>query len=909
MGRSPHSGILRSSVALLLKQGRFRGTTKGIMGEGNEQDQARQQPLSRRELRQIALAKAAELAAQEAPELNVESAYRYYPRTGQIDLRGVNPTPTPPYPNPNRPPYPAGSAPETTPREQVQAQLAAGTQAPAAPWTSTNTGAQDIVRGPRIPGARPAGWPAQDAGTNARATGAPAGGFGATPQSVAPASTPLSNGSNPPTGGIALVYGRGGLRATNTGPTVVQNAQAPATNSGFGGAATSNTSNADAYPQASAEEPHFGTHTATAVVERERTNTGTITTVAPLDPTPAATPQTAARTRRERPGVATIARNTLTSPAFLLGTLATVLIALGSWFPSFTYGESSVLSGAHRSFQDVIDLIANGHATHGLWTAFMWLWANLVGGSEFMVRLPSAVGAGLAVSAVVLVGQRAGSLTIGVISGIVMMVLPRTTDVGMTAEGFALELAAASWSTVALLWAVGAVAHDPVLSFEVPRSLVPPHLRQQRAAALRRCAGRWAVYALLVILAAYAFPTGATMLIVHPAVLLVAGARRHAFREWFIAAMCCLVIIAPLLIVTVLQGGLDWRAEAKVGGIGPWLLSIYGAGPFGWIPLIPIALALIAGIVNLREITNRFGRTLLELSVAWFITPMLLLGGLALLGMPIHPDYLSASAPALALLVGLSLAASRRWIMWALAGAIVLAAVPSYGSQRMPGGLHDTDGREVSSFVAAHAAPGDGMLFIGEAPLTDPRTILEAYPSNFEGLTDVAIAQPAEYMDELWDETLSSSMAGLRLDGINRVWLVRELDDPLLSTDPDLEAFRNEGFAVTQATNFRTHAVYEVVRTESFGLQEDGTPPAGQELPPVPVAPETPYADPNKPDPNAQTTIGPDGVPTAVPSETPDDGGAVDLDGDGVIDNPDGAGETDGTGGAGETGGAPQPTP
>lgn len=859
------------------------------MGEGREHDQAGQQPLSRRELRQITLAKAAELAAQEAPELNVESAYRYYPRTGQIDLRGVNPTPSQPYSNPNRPLYPAGSAPETTPREQVQAQLAASAQAPAAPWTSTNTGAQDIVRGPRVPGARPAGRPAQDADTNAPATGTPTAGFATAPQSAAPASTPFTTGSNPPTGGIALVYGRGGLRATNTGPTVVQNAQAPATNSGFGGAA-SNTSDAAAYPQASAEEPHFGTHTATAVAERERTNTntGTITTVAPLDPTPTATPQTAARTRRERPNVATIARNTLTSPAFLLGTLATVLIALGSWFPSFTYGESSVLSGAHRSFPDVIDLIANGRATHGLWTAFMWLWANLVGGSEFMVRLPSAVCAGLAVSAVVLVGQRAGSLTVGVISGIVMMVLPRTTDVGMTAEGFALELAAASWSTVAFLWAVGAVAHDPVLRFEVPRSLVPTHLRQQRAAALRRCAGRWTVYALLVIIAAYAFPTAATMLIVHPAVLLVAGARRHAFREWFIAAMCCLVIIAPLLIVTVLQGGLDWRAEAKVDGIGQWLLSIYGAGPFGWIPLIAIALALFAGIVNLREITDRFGRTLLELSVAWFITPMLLLGGLALLGMPIHPDYLSASAPALALLVGLSLAASRRWIMWALAGAIVLAAVPSYDSQRMLGGLHDTDGREVSSFVAAHAAPGDGMLFIGEDPLTDPRTMLEAYPSNFEGLTDVAIAQPAENMDELWDETLSSSMAGLRLDGINRVWLVRELDDPLLSTDPDLEAFRNEGFAVTQATNFRTHAVYEVVRTESFGLQEDGTPPAGQELPPVPVAPETPYADPNKPDPNAQTTIGPDGVPTAVPSETPDAGEAVDLDGDGVIDAPAG---------------------
>lgn len=850
------------------------------MSEGRESEQARQQPLSRRELRQMALAKAAEIAAQESADLTVESAYRYYPKTGQIDLRETALTATPAYPHPDRPPYPSGSEPDTTPREHVQAELgAARNGTPASPWMTPPTGSNRIVTGTRIPGTAAAYTPSAPGKTTPTEHAALTPHGADTPRPHELGGHPV----HPVTGGVSLVYGRGGLREAPTGPTVVEGAQAPLSH----------------------EHDEFGTHTdtpvsslgathdaapsalgaATAVAERERTDTGSITTVAPLDPTPSSQPTLDGSTRRTRRHPAVILRETVTSPAFLLGSLTTVLIALGTWFPSFSFGESSVLAGAHRTLPDVIDLIANGRATHGLWTAFMWLWSNLVGGSEFMIRLPSAVCAGLAVSAVVLIGQRAASLTVGVISGLIMMVLPRTTDIGMTAEGFALELAAASWSTVALLWTVGAVADDPVIRFSVPRSLVPKELRRQRAAALRRCAARWCVYGILIVIAAYAFPTGATMLIVHPAVLLVAGARRHAFREWFITAMCCLVFIAPLIIVTILQGGLDWRSEAAVKDAGQWMLSIYGPGPFGWIPLIPIALALIAGIVQLRSITDRFGRTLLELSIAWFLTPMLLLGALALLAhMPVHPDYLSASAPALALLVGLSLAASRRWMMWVLAGAILLAAVPSYGSQRMPGGLYESDGREVSGFIAAHASEDDGMLFIGTEPLTHPRTILAAYPSQFQGLTDVAIAQPASHMDKLWDETLSTSTASLHLDGINRVWLVRELDDPLLSTDPDLEAFRSKGFAVVQATNFRTHAVFEVVRTEAYGLQPDGTPPAGAELPPVPVAPETPYADPNTPDPNAHTTIGPDGVPTAIPSETP--GEMVDLNGDGVIDAP-----------------------
>lgn len=559
-----------------------------------------------------------------------------------------------------------------------------------------------------------------------------------------------------------------------------------------------------------------------------------------------------------------------------MGVAATIFIALGSWFPSFWYGEAAIIAGARRSFVEQIHLALSGDAGHMLWRLVISVWHHIAGDSEFALRFPSAVCAGFVVAGVVILGQRLADTRVGVFAGLVAAVLPRTTEMGMDVEGFAFAAACATWAGVALIRALRAEEFDPVPVIDVADDLIPPKLRRNRNAALRRRTGRWLVYVVLLVLSAYAFPTGFLVTLAHPFFILLTDERRGATLEWFLAAVAQLILVMPLMWQFAITGLLDWRGFIDPASGWPLFRDSWTPGSLGWLSLIPLGVAMLISVVSIRSVLAKYGRSVLVYGLASVLVPISILTILGFFGIPMHPDYAAPMVPAVALLAALGIASAPSWLGWLVMISLLVTGSLQYGVQRMPAGVHNADGRNVASFIKLYSEPGDAIFFEGNRGDRNSRELKATYPASFEHLVDIGLAQTGANAGTLWDESVTAQVASDRLAGIDRLWMVRDGQFPVLEHDPDLEAFRRAGFAVIQTSPFSQHTVYQLVRTEAYGLEKDGSLPKAGTLPAIPTRGPSPYEDPNA---------------TALPAPQP-----------GATDDPDTAGEPGGTGEPAATG-------
>ena len=174
----------------------------------------------------------------------------------------------------------------------------------------------------------------------------------------------------------------------------------------------------------------------------------------------------------------------------------------GSWIPSFWGDEAASLMSAQRSLPSLFGMLYYVDAVHGAYYLFLHGWIELFGASELSVRLPSAIGIGVAAAGVVILGNRMLSRRVGILAGIVFALLPRVTSVGEQARSYGLGIAAAIWLTVLLVW---------ILSRETIK---------------RR---HWLMYSLGLAAAIYLFLYLALVAIVHAVLVLSTPWTRAAF--------------------------------------------------------------------------------------------------------------------------------------------------------------------------------------------------------------------------------------------------------------------------------------------------------------------------------------------------------------------------------------------
>ncbi|MBY0442063.1 MAG: hypothetical protein K2Q25_08030, partial [Mycobacteriaceae bacterium] len=81
---------------------------------------------------------------------------------------------------------------------------------------------------------------------------------------------------------------------------------------------------------------------------------------------------------------------------WVAGMVATLATTLLSWRPSFWFDEAATVAAADRSEIDLLRLLLNFDAVHGLYYLVMRAWLSWVPINEFTARLPSAIAVGVA---------------------------------------------------------------------------------------------------------------------------------------------------------------------------------------------------------------------------------------------------------------------------------------------------------------------------------------------------------------------------------------------------------------------------------------------------------------------------------------------------------------------------------
>ena len=458
---------------------------------------------------------------------------------------------------------------------------------------------------------------------------------------------------------------------------------------------------------------------------------------------------------QQRPPVLPVRRPAAKRRSFdpvVVAAVAVGISAAGAARPSLWFDEAATISASTRSPAQLWRMVGNIDAVHGLYYLLMRGWYAVFPATEFGSRLSSALAVGLAAAGVVVLGRQISTRTVAVAAGLVFAVLPRVTWAGMETRSYALSMAAAVWLTVFCV-----------------------------LAARRGRPWWWLAYALL--LASATLLNVFLLLIVpaHAVAVALAGSTPRDIRLWAAAATGAATAVTPFLMFTQSQlFQVRWIAQLGSHTVGEVLEKQYfdrslpaalGAG----------AILLAALVCGSWPATGRPGRLLPVLALTWIAVPTATLLAYSALRNPIYyPRYLSFTAPAFALLLGLcivALARSRIGVAVVLA-CFAVAATPNYLAQRGPYAKENMDYSAVADVIDRNAAPGDCLVLDNSAAWKPGpiRPLTAARPDVYRKLRDHGRGRTALQRERLWDGHVAVWAWADAMPGCPALWTVTERD-------------------------------------------------------------------------------------------------------------------------------------
>jgi len=439
----------------------------------------------------------------------------------------------------------------------------------------------------------------------------------------------------------------------------------------------------------------------------------------------------------------------------IVGMLATAISLAGAARPSFWYDEAATISSAYsRSLPQLWRMLGNVDAVHGLYYLLMHGWFQIFPPTEFWSRAPSGLAVGGAAAGVVVLGRQFSSRTIAVAAGVVCAILPRTTWAGIEARPYALSMMAAVWLTVMLV-----------------------------VAARRESRWLWLCYGLTLLISVLLDIYLGLLLAAH--VVFIVAFRRHRkvlvpFAIASLLALCCLTPFVLKVVGQVQQ--IKWIAPIGHRTIEDVVIQQYfeRSPPFA----VLSALVVVAAIA-LRRNRSRLAvadRQLLALAVAWMTLPTVAIVAWSAAAHPIYtPRYLSFTAPAMALALGVCIGAlaAKPWVATAIVILLAVAAAPNYVlAQRNPYAKYGMDYSQVADLISAKAAPGDCLLVndtvtFMPAPM---RPLMAARPNAYRKLVDLTLWQRATDRNDVFDTNLIPEVVAKPLSRCAVVWIITQAD-------------------------------------------------------------------------------------------------------------------------------------
>ena len=427
--------------------------------------------------------------------------------------------------------------------------------------------------------------------------------------------------------------------------------------------------------------------------------------------------------------------------------LAAVLSASGAARPSLWFDEAATISAGTRSVPDLWRMLSNIDAVHGLYYLVMHGWFLFFPATEFLSRLSSAVAVGLAAAGVVVLGRQLSTRPVALTAGLVFAILPRVTWAGMETRSYALTMATAVWLTV---FCVLAARRDRI--------------------------GWWCGYVLLAV-GATALNVFALLMVPVHAVAVATFGRPRALRHWAVAAVAVIAVVSPFLMFTQSQlFQVRWILPLSADTVGTILRDQYfdRAWPF----------AVLAGVVLVAGVIRGLPWRPVALALTWIAVPTAALLVYSAVRHPIYyPRYLSFTAPAVALLLGMCVVAvgrSRAGIAAILAAATV-TAVPNYLAQRGPYAKEQMDYSQVADVIERYAAPGD-CLVLDNSTTWKPgpiRPVTAARPAAYQKLHDYGRGRTALQRNMLWDGHIAIWAWADKMPDCPALWTITERDPTL----------------------------------------------------------------------------------------------------------------------------------
>ncbi|WP_424886896.1 glycosyltransferase family 39 protein [Streptomyces sp. XH2] len=421
--------------------------------------------------------------------------------------------------------------------------------------------------------------------------------------------------------------------------------------------------------------------------------------------------------------------------------LALVLGVWGNTNPSAWTDEIVTIDVARRSWPQMMELLGQVDAVHGLHYVLMYLVGQVNGGlNEFTARVPSAMAVAVAAAGVTWLGRLLGGLRLGMCAGLLLAVLPTASRYAQEARSFAFVMAVAVLATGALVKALPSQAR-----------------------------GRWpACYAVLIALLGWFNLLGLLLVAAHAITVALRRPGRRVIVRLLLAQAAGIAAVVPLLILGSAQ-------SSAVGEAAP----VTAGTPFGYFTwlltpgqdTLPTALKLLLTLTALTALAllvirrHKAPPLALAVGVPWLTVPPLLLMAVSL-GHPIFAyRYLLFCLPALALL--LATAATVVPLRLRLL-AVLLAAVPiatsHYAIRQEDSRQWDT--RAVIRTLRIHDAPGDAVLFNGARC----GLIATAFKEAFTGRPALGRAQTAAELGSLDNLPADPAVLQQRLTRTSRVW-------------------------------------------------------------------------------------------------------------------------------------------
>jgi mannosyltransferase len=444
------------------------------------------------------------------------------------------------------------------------------------------------------------------------------------------------------------------------------------------------------------------------------------------------------------------------SDPLIVGVLGAAVSLVGAGRPSFWYDEAATISAAYsRSLGQLWRMLGNVDAVHGLYYLLMHGWFQIFPPTEFWSRAPSGLAIGGAAAGVVVLGKQFSSRTVAVSSGVVCGILPRTTWAGIEARPYAMSMMAAVWLTVLLVVAARRESRWVWLSYGI-------------ALALSILLDMYLVLVLMVhVVFMCAFQRGRTVLV--------------PFAITSVLAVCALAPFAIEVVGQVQQ--IKWIAPIGHRTIEDVTVQQYfeRSPPFAILSALVVAAAIVVWRCTSAKL-DETDRQLLTLAVAWLVVPTALIVVWSALVHPIYtPRYLSFTAPAMALILGVCIGALavKPWVATALVSLFAIAAAPNYvRAQRNAYAKYGMDYSQVADLITAKAAPGECLLVndtvtFMPAPM---RPLMAARPDAYRKLIDLTLWQRATDRNDVFDTNLIPEVVAKPLSRCGVVWIITQAD-------------------------------------------------------------------------------------------------------------------------------------